>query len=184
MSVHIECRKSYINQGGKRSIFWRCLECTAPQWTRLFNILLVGLHDLSGNSSTAILQVTVQCPIDFKGERLWNTKSVNGTFDNLVHTVAMVRIPDGTHSCASSYLSEIQSPSPTPEVMCKNIRHGSVPDRPSNFLSAPVGSHLFLSGPIVRWRLYQCLYGSQQGPLPAPVGPISPVGPMRPYRLQ
>jgi len=40
-------------------------------------------------------EVTVQCPIDFKGERLWNTKSVNGTFDNLVHTVAMVRIPDG-----------------------------------------------------------------------------------------
>jgi len=40
-------------------------------------------------------EVTIACPIEYQGERLWNTKSVNGTFDNKVHSVVMVRIPDG-----------------------------------------------------------------------------------------
>lgn len=39
--------------------------------------------------------VTFECAIDYHGERLWNTKSDAGTFDNRVHSTAMIRIPDG-----------------------------------------------------------------------------------------
>jgi len=40
-------------------------------------------------------EVVFECAIDYHGERLWNTKSDAGTFDNKVHSTAMVRIPDG-----------------------------------------------------------------------------------------
>jgi len=42
-----------------------------------------------------LFHVTYACGIDYVGERLWNLKSEAGTFDNLIHGVATVRIPDG-----------------------------------------------------------------------------------------
>jgi len=39
-------------------------------------------------------EVVYECGIDYTCERLWNTKSVSGTFDNRVHSTAQVRIPD------------------------------------------------------------------------------------------
>jgi hypothetical protein len=39
--------------------------------------------------------VTYSCGIDYCGERLWNKKSVNGTFDNMIHGIATMRIPEG-----------------------------------------------------------------------------------------
>jgi hypothetical protein len=54
------------------------------------------LADVSGNHPEGdIHEVVFQCAIDHQHERLWNTKSDNGTFDNRVHSTAMVRIPDG-----------------------------------------------------------------------------------------
>jgi len=38
--------------------------------------------------------VTYECGIDFVSERLWGQKQVGGTFDNKIHGVAKVRIPD------------------------------------------------------------------------------------------
>jgi len=43
----------------------------------------------------ALYSVTYECGIDFLHERMWNTKSDTGTFDNRVHGEAKVRIPDG-----------------------------------------------------------------------------------------
>lgn len=42
-----------------------------------------------------LFHVSYQCGIDYVGERLWNEKSNAGTFDNLIHGVATIRIPEG-----------------------------------------------------------------------------------------
>lgn len=44
-----------------------------------------------------LFHVVYQCGIDYVGERLWNENGYAGTFDNMIHGVAIVRIPDGPH---------------------------------------------------------------------------------------
>lgn len=41
-----------------------------------------------------MFHVSYSCGIDYVGERLWNEKSEAGTFDNMIHGIATVRVPD------------------------------------------------------------------------------------------
>lgn len=43
--------------------------------------------------------INYHCGIDYVSERLWNAGSDGGTFDNKIHGVAKVRIPDGYPVC-------------------------------------------------------------------------------------
>jgi len=88
MDVVVEMR----NGLDKQFQFWRDLR---PPFT-ITEVRRLGeeQHDVARHPDGDLYEVTIDCSIDYQGERLWNTKSVNGTFDNKVHTVAMLRIPD------------------------------------------------------------------------------------------
>lgn len=77
---------------GNQFCFWRDLR---PPFN-INEVRHIGEeNEVSRHPEGDLHEVTIECGIDYSGERLWNTKSVNGTFDNTIHTVAMVRIPDG-----------------------------------------------------------------------------------------
>lgn len=75
--------------GDKKFFFWRDLR---PP----FSVLEVrrlertkGLHP-----DGALYDVVYECALDFTSERLWNMEKEGGTFDNKIHGVAKVRIPE------------------------------------------------------------------------------------------
>jgi len=70
--------------------FWRDLR---PP----FQVLQVTKRTEAGGTlhpDGEVHEVVYECGIDYYGERLWNTKSDAGTFDNRIHSTAVVRIPD------------------------------------------------------------------------------------------
>lgn len=48
-----------------------------------------------GHPEGEIYHVVYECGIEYCAERMWNEKTVNGTFDNKIHGTATVRLPDG-----------------------------------------------------------------------------------------
>lgn len=75
----------------KQFLFWRDLR---PPFS------IIEVQKLPGDASGAhpdgeVHEVVFECAIDYNSEHLWNTKSVNATFDNKVHSTALVRIPAG-----------------------------------------------------------------------------------------
>lgn len=63
------------------------------------------------NPDGDLFHVTYQCGIDYVGERLWNEKSEGGTFDNMIHGVAQIRIPDGYPAQRQIYIMSWGKPS-------------------------------------------------------------------------
>jgi len=77
---------------GNQFEFWRDLR---PPFN-IQKVRRIGEEgEVSRHPEGDLHEVTIECGIEYSGERLWNTKSVNGTFDNKIHSVVMVRIPDG-----------------------------------------------------------------------------------------
>jgi len=74
----------------KKFQFWRDLR---PPFS-VTEVRRLGYEQPSRHPEGELHEVTVQCGIDYGAERLWNTSSVNGTYDNQVHTVVKCRIPD------------------------------------------------------------------------------------------
>jgi len=82
----VSCMRSGANNGFE---FWRDLR---PP----FHVLTVKARDdaSTGHPDGKLFDVTFLCGIDYSAERAWNVKSEAGTFDNKIHSVASVRIPD------------------------------------------------------------------------------------------
>lgn len=72
--------------------FWRDLKppFQVIEVRRLHNEPEAGQH-VDGD----MFEVEYQCAIDYVSERLWNEKSDAGTFDNRIHSTALIRIPNG-----------------------------------------------------------------------------------------
>lgn len=75
----------------KQFFFWRDLR---PPFT-VVEVTRMPSAPTGQHPDGDVHEVIYECAIDYHGEHLWNTKSNNGTFDNKIHGVALVRIPDG-----------------------------------------------------------------------------------------
>jgi hypothetical protein len=86
-SVVEKMRSGFANQFS----FWRDLR---PP----FHVTKVrrdsGDKDGTAHANGELFHVTYQCGVDYVSERLWNEKGDAGTFDNMVHGTALMRIPE------------------------------------------------------------------------------------------
>ena len=48
-----------------------------------------------GHADGPLFNITYCCPLDYVTERKWGHRTAEGSFENLVHGVAEVRIPKG-----------------------------------------------------------------------------------------
>lgn len=88
MSRHARHRQEQMRFGDKKFLFWRDLR---PP----FSVLEVKRLEAKGDHPDGALhQVTYECAIDYLSERLWNMQKAGGTFDNKIHGLATVRIPE------------------------------------------------------------------------------------------
>lgn len=83
---------------GSQFQFWRDLRppFTVSQVQRVDNgiNMLVSIQDASGHPDGELYFITYECPIEYSAERLMDVNSEAGTFNNKIHGVAQVRIPN------------------------------------------------------------------------------------------
>jgi len=89
-AMPVECVVEKMRFGKKNQFnFWRDLK---PPFhvSKVARDSSQPLHHPDGE----MFHVSYMCGIDYVGERLWNEKSETGTFDNMIHGTATVRVPD------------------------------------------------------------------------------------------
>merc|ERR1719265_619391 len=75
----------------KQFYFWRDLR---PPF-KVIEVRKLPSAPIGHHPDGEVHEVVWECAIDYHGEHLWNLKSNNATFDNKVHSTALVRIPSG-----------------------------------------------------------------------------------------